>query len=201
MRNFTELTPWSRVYSKCGMPPTTSAPMRIASSISSRPLRYDSMPSWGKATICMSTRCRLSSRTSSIAFSAVSCGSVTSTWVRTCWMPWAARLWRVFLTRFLVSSAVIVTLRSLQHSMPSNSVPLMFQRGSPAVSVASRWICGSTKGGITRLPPASRSSGPRVGASVCRPILLIRPFSRCNSCNPSWLRRRALMMCIGRILL
>jgi putative CocE/NonD family hydrolase len=38
IRNFTELTPWSRVYSKCGMPPTTSAPRRMASSINSRPL-------------------------------------------------------------------------------------------------------------------------------------------------------------------
>ena len=50
--------------------------------------------------------------------SAVNCGSVTSTWVRTCWMPWAARALMVFLARVLVSSAVMVALRSVQqHSM------------------------------------------------------------------------------------
>lgn len=67
-----------------------------------------------------------------------------------------------FLARVLVSAWVMVALRSPQHSMPSNRVPLMFQRGSPAVSVASRWIWGSTKGGITRLPAASWSSAAAV---------------------------------------
>jgi hypothetical protein len=33
-------------------------------------------------------------------------------------------------------------LRWLQRVMPSNRVPLRFHSGSPAVRVASRWICG-----------------------------------------------------------
>ncbi len=84
IRNRIELTPCSRVFSKCGMPPTTSAPTSIARSISARPPSNDSMPSCGNATICRSISPRASSFTSSIAFSAASEGSVTSTCVRTC---------------------------------------------------------------------------------------------------------------------
>ncbi|MNW15208.1 hypothetical protein D3C71_2136500 [compost metagenome] len=73
-----------------------------------------------------------------MALSAVRVGSVTSTWVRTCWIPWSTSMPMVFFARFLMSSWVVISLRSAQHSIPSNRVPLMFHRGSPAVSVASR---------------------------------------------------------------
>src|SRR3954470_14025224 len=39
--------------------------------------------------------------------------------------------------------------------MPSRSVPDSLRRGRPSDSVASMWKCTSTKGGETRLPPAS----------------------------------------------
>ncbi len=174
MRNLIELTPWSRVFSKCGMPPTTSAPMAIASVISSRPPLNDSMPSCGKATICRSIRWRVSSRTSSMDLSADSVGSVTSTWVRTCWMPWSTSMSMVFFARALVSSWVTSALRSPQRSMPSNSVPLMFQAGSPAVRVASRWMCGSMKGGTTRLLAASMSPSLASAGACCALMAAMR---------------------------
>ena len=42
--------------------------------------------------------------------------------------------------------------------MPSQRVPDEFHRGSPAVSVVSRWMCGSTNGGRTSPPAASIST-------------------------------------------
>ena len=38
--------------------------------------------------------------------------------------------------------------------MPSNSEPDRFGRGWPTVSTASRWMCGSTSGGVTNRPPS-----------------------------------------------
>eukprot|EP01110_Echinostelium_bisporum_P007476 TRINITY_DN28337_c0_g1_i1.p2 TRINITY_DN28337_c0_g1~~TRINITY_DN28337_c0_g1_i1.p2 ORF type:complete len:56 (+),score=1.59 TRINITY_DN28337_c0_g1_i1:20-187(+) len=38
-------TPYSRVNSKCGIAPTTSAPKRNASSSNASPLGYDKIPS------------------------------------------------------------------------------------------------------------------------------------------------------------
>ena len=46
--------------------------------------------------------------------------------------------------------------------MPSNSDPDTFGRGWPTVSTASRWMCGSTSGGVTRRPPRSMVSAAAV---------------------------------------
>ena len=87
------------------------------------------MPSWGKATSCRFTTSRTRSRTSSSASSATSDGSVTSTWLRTWRVPFAAYQRRVCSARSITSSRVSIGLRSAQQAMPSHSVPLVFQRG------------------------------------------------------------------------
>lgn len=76
-------------------------------------------------------------------------------------------------------------------------IPARFAGGEGGVEV-DMWL---DKGGTTRLPAASRSSGPRGGTAVCGVMLAIRPCSRCRSCRPSRLRRRALMICMGKFLL
>ncbi|KOT01399.1 hypothetical protein DM50_3034 [Burkholderia mallei] len=96
-----------------------------------------------------------------------------------------------------MSSCVIVALRCAQRSIPSNSVPLMFHSGSPAVSTASRWMCGSTSGGITSLPSASITSARGAcGASTragCGVTLAIAPPSSTMLKRPLRLRSVALM--------
>ncbi|MPM87083.1 hypothetical protein SDC9_134176 [bioreactor metagenome] len=149
------------------------------------------MPSCGKATICSSTHGATSCFTSSMAFSAVSVGSETSTCVRTYWMPLAICHFSVCMARALTSSCVSIALRSAQRSMPSNNVPDWFQLGSPAVCVVSRWICGSTNGGMAR-PPSASSTSPCGNVAVsCGSIRLKRPFSIVSCHNPSRPCKRA----------
>ena len=158
-----ESTEYSRVNSKCGIAPMTSTPMPAARRMSASPSGNDWMPSWGNATICRVTESLSSSRSSSIAVSAVRSGSVTSTWVRTYWMPkracWRTARW----TRSFTSSIVSEGLRSLHTSMPSKRVPDSFQRGSPAVSAESRWTCDSMMGGSASRPSQSTTSSPSRG--------------------------------------
>ena len=85
-----------------------------------------------------------------------------STWLRTCSMPLATYQRSTSSARSTTSSRVSIGLRSLQQAMPSQSVPLSFHRGSPAVSVESRCTCGSTNGALISAPCASmtwRASG------------------------------------------
>src|SRR6266700_3579147 len=55
--------------------------------------------------------------------------------------------------------------------MPSNREPDTFGRGWPTVRTASRWIWGSTRGGVTRRPPRSMVSA----AVVSSPTATITP--------------------------
>ena len=130
-RRSTERTPSSRVSSKCGIAPMTSTPRRAASSISSSPPGKEQMPSCGNATSCSPITSRTRSRTSSSASRATRHGSVTSTWLRTCSVPLAAYQRSTSSARSTTSSRVSIGLRSPQQAMPSQSVPLSFQRGSP----------------------------------------------------------------------
>ena len=148
------------------------------------------MPSWGKATICSSTHGATSCFTSSMALSAVSVGSETSTWVRTNWMPLAICHFSVFHARALTSSWLNKALRSAQRSIPSNSVPDWFQFGSPAVWVVSRWICGSIKGGMASPPRAFSTSKFSLRASPIGVISPKRPLSIAICHNPSRSGRR-----------
>ena len=84
--------------------------------------------------ICMVTRSETSSRSSSIAFRPVRLGSVTSTWVRTYWMPLRICLRRAMRARRLISSPDMPPFVSDQRWMPSKRVPLwFFAPGSRAV--------------------------------------------------------------------
>ena len=56
--------------------------------------------------------------------------------------------------------------RSAQTAMPSNSEPDTFGRGWPTVSTASRWMCGSTSGGVTSRPARSMVSRALAVASA-----------------------------------
>src|SRR4051812_2934399 len=124
-------------------------PRRTASASSSSPPGKETIPSCGNATICRPTTSRTRSRSSRSASSASRRGSVTSQCVRTCRTPCAACHRSTCSARSRTSSRVTEGLRSDQTAMPSQRVPELFQRGSPAVSVASRWMCGSTNGGLT----------------------------------------------------
>ena len=64
-----------------------------------------------------------------------------------------------------MSARLSLSLRLLQHSMPSNSVPDMFHAGSPAVRQVSRCTWDSMNGGSTSFPPRSTVSSPGSGVS------------------------------------
>ena len=135
----------------------TSQPRRIASRISALPSGNDRMPSWGNAMRRRSTTSRISSRSSSRARSATSFGSHTSTCERMRPVPWATSQRIAWRARSFTSSWVRCGLRSAHVRMPSMSVPDSLWRGSPTVRTASRWTCGSTRGGERRRPSAFSS--------------------------------------------
>ncbi len=98
-----------------------------------------------------------------MASRAISLGSVTSTWVRTYWMPLPAWIRTALFTLSLTSCFESFSLRRLQVSIPSNRVPERFHFGSPAVRQVSRCIWDSIKGGSASLPPISTASSPSSG--------------------------------------
>src|SRR5688500_6086217 len=76
-------------------------------------------------------------------------------------------------------------------AMDSSKMFVEFSRARSAVSALSRWMCGSTKDGVVRRPPASIS---RVARSVRRgSIRWIRPSAMPMSTRSAWRRRRALL--------
>ena len=81
------------------MPPTTSAPISMARVISSRPLGYDSIPLLRKGDNLQIDEIGGLVFTASSASQAASDGSVTSTWVRTCWTPKSRSMPMVFSAR------------------------------------------------------------------------------------------------------
>ena len=186
IRKWTDSHPYSVLNSKWGIPPTTSTPSFTACSISSFPWGKLKIPSCGKATSWSSKSSFISSRNSKRAWVAIRWGSVTSTWLRTCWIPWPIMFKRVALARRLTSALVRSFLRSLQIRIPSKRVPVSFHSGSPAVKVESRWTWESTKGGKSSLPCPSITSSPtralKLGA-----IWVKRPFSIKTSVNWRWL--------------
>src|SRR5438270_585772 len=154
------------------MPPTTSAPSATALRISSSPSSKEWMPCWGKATSCRCIWSPTSSRSSVSARTARSCGSQTSTWLRTCWTPLASCQRSTVRTRRLTSSTVSDFTRSPQMAMPSNREPVWFWRGSPTVSTASRWMCGSTRAGVRSEPRRSMTSRASGSGAAIRPSLI-----------------------------
>jgi hypothetical protein len=142
------------------MPPTTSAPISMARS-SARGRREGFNALLRKGDDLQIDKMGRLFFTSSIASSAVREGSVTSMGAHVLHAVIAQHadgfqrpLARIF--------NVTLALRWLQRAMPSNRVPLIFHSGSPAVRVASRWICGSTNGGITSFCCASISPASAV---------------------------------------
>src|SRR5664280_1201344 len=111
----------------------------------------------------MSTNGALTRLTSISARRAVNFGSQMSTCDRMCRMPCETCHSIALVARRTTSSSVSSAFLSDQHSIPSNSVPLSFHLGSPAVSVVSRWTCDSTNGGVTKHPAASMVSEASAG--------------------------------------
>src|SRR5664280_2435328 len=111
----------------------------------------------------MSTNGALTRLTSISARRAVNFGSQMSTCDRMCRMPCETCHSIALVARRTTSSSVSSAFLSDQHSIPSNSVPLSFHLGSPAVSVVSRWTCDSTNGGVTKHPAASMVSRASAG--------------------------------------
>src|ERR1035437_3921994 len=70
--------------------------------------------------------------------------------------------------------------RSLQQAMPSQRVPLSFQRGSPAVRAVSRWMCGSTYGAESKAPLASTTVRAGAGSADAGTISRMTPPSTCR---------------------
>src|SRR3989440_8317958 len=76
-------------------------------------------------------------------------------------------------------------------AMESSKKFVGFSRARSAVSALSRWMCGSTKDGVVRRPPASISC---VARSVSRgSIRWMRPSAMPISTRSAWCRRRALL--------
>ena len=95
------------------------------------------------------------------------------------------------------SSFESVRTRSAQTAMPSNSEPDTLGRGCPTVSTASRWMCGSTRGGVTSRPSRSISCVESVGSvpvapAPTAPRALTRPPSTAMSVTSSAPSSRAL---------
>src|SRR5664280_2745317 len=111
----------------------------------------------------MSTNGALTRLTSISARRAVNFGSQMSTCDRMCRMPCETCHSIALVARRTTSSSVSSAFLSDQHSIPSNSVPLSFHLGSPAVSVVSRWTCDSTNGAVTKHPAASMVSEASAG--------------------------------------
>ena len=76
--------------------------------------------------ICRSQVSFTSSRSFSIACSAVNLGSVTSTWVRMCCTPVRISCFIACLARSLISSLVRWAFVSLQRWIPSKREPVLF---------------------------------------------------------------------------
>src|SRR5512146_1205305 len=177
------------------MPPMTSQPRRSASRSSVLPSGKLRMPSCGEAISRRSTTSRISSRSSSSARNATRLGSHTSTCERIRPVPWATSQRIAWRARRLTSSWVSEGLRSAHVWMPSISVPDSLWRGSPTVRTASRWTCGSTRGGERRRPSPSRttSSGPGCNSPSGRIASIRSPPTRRSTgtgrCPPvGWIR-------------
>ena len=166
----------------------TSQPRRIASRISSLPFGKLRIPSWGKAMSRRSTMSRISSRSSSSARRATSPGSHTSTCERISPVPWATSQRIAWRARRLTSSWVSEGLRSAQVWIPSMSVPDSLWRGSPTVRTASRWTCGSTRGGERNRPSPSSTVSPVPGRNspIGRIAAIRSPATRRSTGTGRW---------------
>src|SRR5579872_1963629 len=186
--NLTERSPYSRVSSKCGIAPTTSTPMSTALRMRSSPPSKDMIPCCGNATSWSVIWSPISLRSSVRACTALSCGSQTSTWLRTNWTPLASCQRSTVRTRRFTSSTLSCLTRSAQIAMPSNSEPDSLCRGSPTVRTASRWMWGSTSAGVTSAPPRSMTWRASGSSSLIRPPEM--PMSRVSSSPGSRAPRR-----------
>lgn len=83
-----------------------------------------------------------------------------------CRTPCATSHVTAAVARSSTSCSLRSALRSDHRSMPSNSVPLLFHRGWPAVMAVSRCTCDSTRGGHNRPRRVDGLSGFRLYARV-----------------------------------
>ncbi len=186
--------------SRAGIPPTASAPASIALLRSSSAPPTSVSPSWGKATIWMSTRAKHSSFTLSRALSPVrpTMGS-TSTWVLMVVVPLAAAISATLIALPATEATVNPFFTLPMISIASPRVPDTFG-ASLERRALSRCMWASTNPGEVSLPPASISESPEpstrpltstilppstaMSLSPSSPRILARLTTRCRSKSP-----------------